>query len=379
MGVEGTNTARPNTLGVVAPKTLTTLALNRATLARQLLLERHAICVDEAVARLAGMQAQEPGPPYVGLWSRLEGFEAKELAGLIDARKVVRATSMRGTVHLHTAKDLLALRATIAPAIEAGILGALRGRAADIDVPALVKEGRKLFGKRGALSAKEMRDALEKSHPDADTRALAAIVRTHLALVRVPDGGRWGFTPTAPFTPAEDWLGKPAAKRANQPKLVERYLAAFGPASVADAEAWLGARGLAPAFEKLELETFRDEGGRELFDLPDAPRPPEDAPAPVRFVPEFDNLVLAHKDRTRVISDEHRKDLTSKNLRVRATVLVNGRVAAFWKLEKKAGAATLVVELLVRPTKADTAEIKAEGEALARFLEPGAKRHAVKL
>jgi hypothetical protein len=286
---------------------------------------------------------------------------------------------MRGTVHLHTAQDLLALRATIAPAIERGILGVLSGRAADVDVPALVKEGRELYGKGGTLTAKELRDALEKAHPDADIRALAAIVRTHLALVRVPDGGRWGFTPKAPFTPAEDWIGKPAAKRANAPKLVERYLAAFGPASVADAEAWLGARGLAPAFEKLKLKKFTGEAGRELFDLPGAPRPSADTPAPVRFVPEFDNLVLAHKDRTRVISDEHRKGLTSKNLRVRATVLVDGHVAAFWKLEKKSGAATVAVEPLVEIRKADRAEIEAEGEALARFVEPGARRHGVKL
>lgn len=348
----------------MAETTLTARALNRATLARQMLLERHSITPEEAVARLAGMQAQEPGPPFVGLWSRLDGFEAGRLAAAIEARRVVRATSVRGTLHLHTAKDLLALRATIAPAIEAGILGSLGGRAADIDVAALVKEGRKLFARRGALTAKEMRDALEESYPGGDVRALAAIVRTHLALVRVPDGGRWGFTPRAPFAPAEDWIGRPAAKRANGPKLVERYLAAFGPASVADAEAWLGARGLAPAFEKAELQTFKDERGRDIFDLPDAPRPPEDTPAPVRFVPEFDNLVLAHRDRTRVISDEHRKGLTSKNLRVRATVLVDGTVAAFWRLEKK----KVAVEPLVKTKKADREAIETEREALEAFL-----------
>lgn len=358
---------------------LTTRALNRATLARHLLLERHAMSADEAIERLAGMQAQEPGPPYTGLWSRLEGFEAGDLAELIESRKVVRATSMRSTVHLHTAKDLLALRSTIAPAIEAATLSVVRVRRAEVDMEAVVEEGEKLFAKGEALTAKQLRDALEKGHKGEDIRALAMVVRTHLAMVRVPNGGRWGFTPSAPFTPLETWLGKPAAKRANQPKLVERYLGAFGPASVADAEQWLGAGGLAPAFEKLDLKRFEDEQGRELFDLPDAPRPAEDTPAPVRFLPEFDSLMLAHKDRTRVISDEHRKQLTTKNLRVRATVLVDGRVAAFWKVEKKTGTTTVVVEPLVRLTKADRAETKAEGEALARFLEPGAKRHAVKL
>ena len=348
----------------MAAKTLTTRALNRATLARQLLLERHAIGPDKAIERLAGMQAQEPGPPYTGLWSRLEGFEAGDLAELIESRKVVRATSMRSTLHLHTAKDLLALRATIAPAIEAATLGVVRVRRADVDMEAIVEEGEKLFAKHEALTAKQMRDALEKGHKGEDIRALAMVVRTHLAMVRVPDGGRWGFTPSAPFTPLETWLGKPAAKRANQPKLVERYLGAFGPASVADAEQWLGAPGLSGAFDKLDLKRFEDEKGRELFDLPDAPRPAEDTPAPVRFLPEFDSLMLAHKDRTRVISDEHRKGLTTKNLRVRATVLVDGKVAAFWKLEKK----NVAVEPLVKLTKADRKEIETEREALAEFL-----------
>jgi hypothetical protein len=343
---------------------LTNRQLNRATLARQLLLERHDIGTAEAIERLAGMQAQEPGPPYAGLWSRLEGFEAEQLAELIETRKVVRATSMRGTLHLHTAKDLLSLRATITPAIEAGILGVSRVRNANADVPTVVEDGRKLFDKHGTLTAKQLRDALEKQHGGADIRALAAVVRTHLALVRVPDGGRWGFTPKAPFTPLDDWLGKPAAKRANATRLVRGYLAAFGPASVADAEAWLGARGLAPAFEKLELERLEDERGRELFDLPDAPRPPEDTPAPVRFLPEFDNLMLAHTDRTRVISDQHRGQLTTRNLRVRATVLVDGRVAAFWKLEKK----RVVVEPLVKIKRADQKELDTERAALEEFL-----------
>ena len=187
-----------------------------------------------------------------------------------------------------------------------------------------------------------MRDTLAERHPEADVRALAAVVRTQLPLVRVPDGGRWGFTPKAPFTDAEGWLGKPLRKSADRKELVRRYLAAFGPATVKDAEAWSGVEGLAPAFEG-PTGPFADENGRELFDLPDAPRPPGDAEAPVRLLPEFDNLLLAHADRGRVIADSHRENLTSKNLRVRATVLVDGTVAAFWRLEKKA---TLVVEPL---------------------------------
>jgi hypothetical protein len=226
-----------------------------------------------------------------------------------------------------------------------------------------------------------LRDALAKLQPEADVRAIAAVVRTTLPLVRVPDGGRWGFTPKAPFTDAERWIARPLRKRPDRAELVRRYLGAFGPASVRDAEAWLGGAGLGPVFERLgsELTRFSDERGRELFDLKKAPRPSPDEPAPVRLLPEFDNLVLAHDDRTRVISDEHRKGLTTKNLRVRATVLVDGRVAGFWKLQKSRGTATVVIEPLVRLRAADRKAALAEAEALAAFMEPGAKAHAARV
>jgi Winged helix DNA-binding domain len=365
----------------VPAKVLSSRELGRATLARQLLLERHELGAAEAVGRVGGMQAQEPGPPYVGLWSRLEGFEAAELESAIEARQVVRATAMRGTVHLLPARDYTRLQSAIAEALEGDMARYLVKRLEGVDVAALVEDGRGLFAKEESMSAAALRDALAKRHPEADVRAIAAVVRTSLPLVRVPDGGRWGFTPKAPFTDAERWIGKPLRKRPDRAELVRRYLAAFGPASVQDAQAWLGGGELAPVFDKLgsELTRFEDEGGRELYDLEDAPRPPADAPAPVRLLPEFDSLVLAHSDRTRVISDVHRKSLTTKNLRVRATVLVDGRVAGYWKLEKSRGTATVVAEPLGRLRAADRKEVLAEAEALAAFAEPGAKRHAARV
>jgi Winged helix DNA-binding domain len=361
----------------VAETVLSTRELGRATLARQLLLERHSLGAVEAVGRLAGMQAQEPGPPYLGLWSRLEGFEAAELAAAIEERTIVRATSMRGTVHLLAADDYVRLHSAVASALEGDMANYLGSRLEGVDVAALVEDGRGIFEQKESMSAAALRDALAERHPEADVRAIAAVVRTSLPLVRVPDGGRWGFTPKAPFTDAQRWLGRPLRKRPDRAELVRRYLAAFGPASVRDAEAWLGGGGLGPVFEKLsaELAAFRDEAGRQLFDLPSAPRPPSDAPAPVRLLPEFDNLVLAHADRTRVISDEHRKALTTKNLRVRATVLVDGAVAGFWRLEKSRGRAAIVVEPLVKLRAADRRAVLAEAEDAARFLEPGAKAH----
>jgi hypothetical protein len=355
-----------------AERVLSLRELGRATLARQLLLERHRLPAVEAVGRLAGMQAQEPGPPYLGLWSRLEGFDAGELTEAIERREVVRAALMRGTLHLMPSGDFLRLRAAIAPAVGEGMLRVLGKRAEGIDVDELVAEGRALFEESDALSAKAMRDSLAERHPEADVRALAAVVRTQLPLVRVPDGGRWGFTPKAPFTDAERWLGKPLRKSADRKELVRRYLAAFGPATVKDAEAWSGVEGLAPAFEG--LDGFADEKGRELFDLAEAPRPGEDVEAPVRLLPEFDNLLLAHADRRRVIADSHREHLTSKNLRVRATVLVDGTVAAFWRTE---GTSRLVVEPLRGLKAAERRAIEEEASGLLAFAEPKAKSPTV--
>ena len=363
--------------GVVTEEVLSTRALGRATLARQLLLARHELTVPEAIGRLAGMQAQEPGPPYLGLWSRLEGFDEAELAEAIENRQVVRATVMRGTLHLLPSKDFVRLRSAIAPAVGEGMLRVLGKRAEDLDVAELVEQGRSLFDDTDALTARQLRDALAERHPEADVRALAAVVRTQIPLVRVPDGGRWGFTPKAPFTDAERWLGQPLRKSADRKELVRRYLGAFGPATARDAEAWAGVGGLGEVFEGLrsELEAFRDENGRELLDLPEAPRPSEDTEAPVRLLGEFDNLVLAHADRTRVIADRHRGGLTSKNLRVRATVLVDGTVAAFWRMDKKA---TVVIEPLRGLKAGERKAIEAEAKALAAFAEPGAKERTVR-
>jgi hypothetical protein len=327
------------------------------------------------------MQAQEPGPPFLGLWSRLEDFDADDLHRAIDAREVVRARMMRGTLHLVPAADFLRFYSAIAPVFSEWMIRYLGPRIEGVDLDDLIAEATAVFTERESLSAAELRDALAQRRPDADVRALAAVVRTGLPLVRVPDGGRWAYTPRAPFTDAERWLGRPLRKSRDVAGLVRRYLGAFGPASVADAEGWLGGGHLAPVFERLrpKLEAFRDERDRELFDLPEAPRPPGDTPSPVRLLPEFDNLVLAHAERSRVIDDEHRKSLTTKNLRVRATVLVDGRVAAFWKVEKKAGRATIAVEPLVKLRAAERKAVTAEAEGVARFLEPSAKAHAVRI
>ena len=196
-----------------------------------------------------------------------------------------------------------------------------------------------------------------------------------LPVVMVPGEDRWGFPPASRFTLTDRWLGRPPDRDTSPAELVRRYLAALGPATPADAQAWSGLPGLRAAFEELrcELATFRDERGRELLDLPEAPRPPEDAPAPARFLPDFDNLVLAHDDRTRVVADEHRPAVVTKNLRVRATVLWDGFVCATWAVKRTTRKATLTVTPLGRMPRGAPRGIRAEGEALLKFLEPDAR------
>ncbi len=206
--------------------------------------------------------------------------------------------------------------------------------------------------------------------------------RVTLPVIQVPtDDDRWSFPSNAAFESAESWLGRPIDVDAAAHALVRRYLAAFGPASVKDAERWSGMSGLKPIFEDLrdELVTFRDDKKRELFDLRDAPRPGADLVAPVRLVPDFDNLVLGHDDRRRIVADEHRPALTTKNLQVKATLLVDGFVAGTWTVERKKADATLVVTPFAALKKPVRSALEAEADALLQFVEPDATRRAVKV
>jgi hypothetical protein len=317
------------------------------------------------------MQAQEPRPPFVGLWTRLRGFARADLAEALHDRQVVRATLMRGTLHLFSARDYAALRATLQPMLTAA-MKLLGDRAAGLDLARVLLAARALLAER-PRTFDETRAALQADFPDVNDRALGFATRMSLPLVMVPTDDRWSFPANAAFALAERWLGEPPADAPAPEQLVLRYLAAFGPASIADAQAWSGLGGLKPVFESLrpKLRTFRDERKRELFDLPDAPRPDPDVSAPPRFLPEFDNLVLAHADRTRVLADEHRPRVVTKNLRVHATFLLDGFVRGTWRIERKRGAATLQLDPFEPLAPAEAAALEAEGEALLRFVEAG--------
>jgi hypothetical protein len=354
---------------------LSAKAINRATLARQLLLERAAVGPAEAVRQLAGMQGQEPKHPYVGLWTRLDGFADADLTAAVEARDVVRATLFRGTLHLVTAEDYLRFRTTLAPVLEAG-LKMLKERGEGLEPDKVVASARKLLAKE-PLTFTEVRDALQQQFPDVNDRALGFCTRMMVPLVMYPTDTRWGWPANARFTPAEQWIGRKPFLDAVPEELVIRYLDAFGPATPADFQTWSGLPGAKAVFEAAELERFEDGTGRTLYDVPKAPRPDPDTPAPVRFLPEFDNLLLAHAKRERVIGDAYRPAVFTKNLRVKATYLVDGHVAGLWTAEKKRAVATLTLTPFEPVAKRVTTALEREGEALLRFLEPDAKTYTV--
>jgi hypothetical protein len=358
---------------------LTRLELNRATLARQMLLERADASPLKAVERLVGLQAQFAKAPFIALWSRLAGFRRADLARLFDDRKLVRATLMRATLHFMSAADYARFRMTLQPLLAAAVAG-LGDRAKGIDADRVIEASVKLF-QRGPSDFEALREALanKKEALEGDVRAMAYLVRTSVPLVQVPDGGAWSFAAGGTFALAESWLGGPVDPEARLADFALRYLKAFGPASVADAQTWSGLKSLKGTFDELrpKLTVFQDEGGRELFDIPDAPRPPADTPVPARFLPDFDGLLLGHADRTRVISEEHRKRIGTKNLLVVATFLVDGEVAGTWKAEKRRGTAQLAIEPFGKLKKAVRTELEAEGTRLLKFIEEDAKAFEV--
>jgi hypothetical protein len=330
------------------------------------------------VERLAGMQAQLARPPFVGIWSRLQRFEAADLVKAIDRRDIVRGTLMRGTLHLVSRQDYLAFRPVMQPALTAGMRAILRERADRLEIDRLVAAAQTYFGAEPRTFA-ELRAHLMKLFPKADERAMGYAVRMQLPLVQTPQAGAfWAYPSSSDFAVAEAWLGAPM-KKADPAAFAVRYLAAFGPARADDLKTWSGLANARDVLETLraKLTTFRDERGRELFDLPKAPRPEEDEAAPVRFLPEFDNLLLAYADRTRFIAKEHRPRVASRNLFVPATFLVDGAIRGTWRVERKRKSATLQLEPFVPLAKATRAELVKEGESLLRFVEPDAEAFAV--
>jgi hypothetical protein len=354
-------------------------ALNRGLLERQVLLRRLPLPVPETVARLVGMQAQVPGNPYVGLWSRVEGFRPAALSELIAARQMVRIAMMRSTIHLVTADDCVALRPVVQPALDRDIQRSIWGAAIrGMDVDALVAAGIELLAAT-PMSNKALGARLAERWPDRQPGAMAYAVRCLAPLVQVPPRGLWGGSAQATHTTVEAWLGRPLDPSPSIDRVVLRYLAAFGPATVADVQRWAGLIGLREVADRLRprLRTARDERGRELLDLPDAPLPDPDTPAPPRFLPEYDNVALSHADRTRIVPEATAR-LASKVMGVGdAVVLVDGFGRATWRLVRERDAATLRIRPFEPLDDGDAAAVTEEGERLLGLLAEHAATRAV--
>lgn len=355
---------------------LTLRELNRATLDRQMLLERHSLPVPAAIERLAGMQAQLASAPFVGLWTRLKDFKREDLAAAVESKTVVKATMMRATLHLCSAEDYLRLRTTLQVILSGAGEAIAKQRGSDFDRDKLLASARKFISEKPRTFAEISEWALELL-PDQDVGAMRYTIRTHLPLVQVPISGGWSYSGKPEFTLAESWIGRKISAKEDLKELARRYLAAFGPASANDMQTWSGFKlpVMKEVLESLrpELQTYRDEGKRELFDLKSNSLPDADTPAPIRFLPEFDNILLSHNKRHRIVADEHRSRVYLPALRVAATFLVDGFVSGAWKVEKTKTSAKLMLEPFIKLTKKDRAALAEEGEQLIRFIEPAAK------
>ncbi len=342
---------------------LTRTELNRATLARQLLIERARMPALRALEHLVGMQAQAPRAPYAGLWSRLEEFRTAELSELVSSRRAVRAPLMRATLHLVSADDFLRLRPVVQPVLERTFAGApfdIEG----IDRQELLAAGRSLLAEN-PLTRPELGAALALRWPDHDPASLAQAITYLLPVVQVPPRGLWGKGGAARWTTAETWLDRPGGAGFSREDMVLRYLAAFGPATTRDVQTWSGLTRLGEVVDRLRprLCTFRGETGAELFDLPDAPRPDPAEPVPPRFLPEYDNLLLSHADRSRFIPGGEPVPLPPGLGARSGTLLVDGFVRAIWTIRRQRASATLHIEAFDRLDGRENA-IREEGARL---------------
>jgi len=344
---------------------LSARALNRALLERQMLLRRVNLPALEAIERLVGMQAQAPTDPYIGLWTRLDEFQHGELATLIAERHAVRAVAlMRTTIHLVSAADCLVMRPLLQPVVERAYRYSPFPRAiAGVDLDELVAAGRALLAER-PRTISEVGKRLAERWPDRDAGSLGNAFRYLVPLVQLPPRGIWGAGGLPVCDTVESWLGRPLDEAPSLDEMVMRYLAAFGPASAKDVQTWSWLTGMREVLDRLRprLRTFRDERGRELFDVPDAPLPDPETPAPVRFLPEFDNIFLSHGDRSRIVDPAYRDQVLMHGF-----VLVDGFIRGAWRIDRTGGNATLVIGPWGKLAAADRRDVEQEGTRLLEF------------
>jgi hypothetical protein len=365
----------------VAEPVLTPRALNRALLRRQALLERSRTPALEMVERLVGMQAQVPENPYVALWSRIESFQPAELSELIADRRLVRAGLMRSTLHLVSARDCLAIHPLTLPVLARTFSSPHAAGMNGADVDEVVAAGLELLTQEPRTRA-QLAAELAKRWPEAEPPSLAYAVTLNAPLIQTPPRGLWRQTGQATWAPAEHWLGGELDPEPDVDALVLRYLAAFGPASVADIRTWCGVTGLREVVARLrpQLRSFRDESGKELLDVADGAFADPDTPAPVRFLPEYDNLLLSHADRSRVLCGLG-PGLPYPTGKWIGQLLLDGFFRAYWEITEEDGVATLTIDRF-SPAPSDVPdaieEISAEGTRLLAFVMPEASQRSVR-
>lgn len=351
------------------PKILTERQLNRALLARQLLLERRPMTAVDAVDHLVGMQAQSPSAPYLGLWSRLDAFAISDLVSAITSRELVRSSLMRGTIHLVTAGDCVALSPLMLPIFARAVPTPPDDKVLATAVE-LLEESPRTLAELRLLLAERL---------DGDGEAMARAARYLLPLVHVPPRGLWGQSGQARLTTVRAWLGTDVAP-CPMDDVILRYLTAFGPASVKDMQTWCGLTGLREVVARLDLRTYQAPDGTLLYDIPDGVFPDPDTPAPVRLLPEYDNCLRSHTDRRRVMSDATRALLfATKNDAPTPAFLIDGYVRGTWKLDRARTKATVTLRPYDKLSKKDTAVLTGEAERLLAFTDPEAATREVSL
>ncbi len=360
--------------------TLSLRQLNRALLARQMLLQRENHSAVAATKRLIALQAQVTNPPYIGLWTRLHNFQRDELTEAMAQRQIVRAPLLRSTLHLITAEDFAAFRVPLQAALTKGLNGFFGQRMKGLD-PAAVVNASEIALREQPRAFSALKEVFAQTSPDYDEATLSYVVRTHLPLVMTHPYGVWSTGGKPAYALGDDYLGHAINPDSDARELVRRYLAGFGPSSVKDIQSWAGLTTWKDDISRLkpELVTYKDERGVELLDLPDAPMPDENTPTPIRFIPEYDNLVLSHADRTRIVPDAYRKSVFLSAGRIASTVLIDGFVGGVWKISREKKAALLTIELfaLLSPTQRE--EIEREGDALLRWVQTDAVSYEIKI